>query len=226
MPKKTYMKASRRRDGYIEKPFEKFTDELLSHYLEESRSEAEKMNPILESSPYLFEVDNELSMWKSIYDDLSSFGISHDLSKLYDYKGGLFTLPLYLEIRGCIEDNALMVAVSYALNAALAKAYCLFHGDINRLAKVVDFVYFSGKTTSLATFQREVVAGSSRTGEATKDKMALNAERVEMTRNEAKKLREKNPRISKDEIAEQIFDKVGVSERTARDYLKEITLPR
>lgn len=221
---KEYLSTKSGRDGYIEKPFGKLSDKLISQYSEESRIEAEKIHPILESSPHLFEGNNELSMWSSIYNDLSSLGISNDLSKMYDYEGGLLTLRFYLEARGGVEDNALMVTVAYALNVALAKTYCLFHKDIDGLARVVDFAYFSGKTTSLAAFQSEVVAGESRTTDATEAKVELSKERKEKIKVEAKKLRKQYPQIPKDTIAELIFEKVGLAERTVRDDLKKINL--
>jgi hypothetical protein len=221
---KEYLKTKSGRDGYIEKPYKELTDELINHYSEESRIEAEKINPILEASPHLFTADNELSMWNSIFYDLNSLNISNDLSKLYDYKGGQFTLSSYLAVRGGVEGNALMVALSHAVNVALLKVYYLFHGDINGLAKVSDYAYYSGKMTHIAEAQNEIIAGQSRTGKATDAKISLKKERINIAISEAKKLRKTDPRIFKVDISQLICEKVGVRASTVHGYLKGVNL--
>jgi len=224
MRKKIYMKASRRRDGFIEKPFEKLTDKLICQYSELSQIEVKNLTLILEASPHLFEADSELSIWNSINKDLNLFKISNDLSKIYNYEGGQFSLKYYLIVRAEVEDNPLMFMTALALNVALDKAYYLFHNDIDALARIVDVAYYNGEATSLASFQREVIAGQFRTSDTAEIAFKQKEKRIEITRIEAKKLRKKYPKISKDGIAEQIFDKVGVSKSTVREYLKKINL--
>lgn len=219
-----YMKASRKRQGFIQKPFEILTDELISFYLNESKKEVDEIHPILKNSPEILNVCNELSIWHSLYADFKLLGVSNDLCKMYDYQGAQFTLSVYLQVRGCIEENSIMVAVAYALHIALLKIYFLHHNNIVGLAGIVDSAYYSGQATSLASFQGEVVAGSSRTGEATRATAELKKEKVELTRIEAIKLKKKYPNIKKNAIAQLIYEKVGRSESTVLDYLKKITL--
>jgi hypothetical protein len=218
------IKTKSGRSGFINKPFIELTSELVALYTEQSAKESQVIQPILESSPELFKSDDELSIWCSIYADLDELGVSRDLSKTYSYKGCILTLRFYLEVRGCVEGDANMISLAYALDMALSKASCQFRGDIQGLGKLVDFAYFTGKTSSIAGFQGDIIAGASRTGEATRERAERSSKCKEIAIEKAKQLKKSNPKVFKKDIAFQICDEIGRRESTVLGYLKGVNL--
>ncbi len=221
---KEYLKTKSGKDGIIEKPFKTFTDKMKAEYVEQSRIEIEAIKPVREGAPHLFTVDKEMSILNSIYKDLELLGITPDLFKLYNYKGVELSLRFYLEARGSIENNALMVAIAYIINIVFKKAWLIFNGDFKQLSGLIDYAYFGGLTTGIAAYQKEICAGQSRIEDACEAKIKLKEERIKKTIIEAKKLKEENPKISKNAIAMQIAADIGVSMITVRGYLKKIAL--
>jgi len=218
------IKTKSGRSGFINKSFLELTSGLILEYTEQSTKESQVIQPILDSAPGLFKSDGEQSIWPSIYADLDGLGVSSDLSRIYSYKGCTLTLRFYLEVRGCIENNAYMVSVAYALDTALSKACCLFRGDINGLAKLVDHAYLSGKTAAIGVFQGEIVAGASRTGQATRERQELAIKSKQLAIEKAKQLIKENPKLFKKDIAFLICDEVGRSAATVLCYLKGVEL--
>jgi len=223
MRKKSYIKASRRQDGYFEMPFEELTDELIYKYSECSKREIEKINLILEEAPELLSADGQ-PMLGEINTFLEQLDISTDLSKLYNYKGGVFTLRFYLDVRGGVDKDSAMLAVGAALSVLLTKAVNIFHNDIDELIQTVDMSYFAGRALSLALYEAEIVAGGSRTGEASKAKSELSVKREKEAIAKATELKRLYPRMTKDGMSEVIAEDLGLSKWTVLDYLKGVDL--
>ncbi|MEL0629957.1 hypothetical protein [Psychromonas aquatilis] len=221
---KKYSKTKSGRDGLYELEFNKLTSELISEFENDSKSALSLLKRIASEMPELLNNYSATSPWNMIAIQLDKFGIDGNIFNLYEYEGHQYSIGTYLKVRGNAEKNMELIITSQLVFIALAICAHRLENDLDNALLASEMLFGSGVLMGQATLEGYIMAGMSSTSEATQEKIELKEKRVKTTEKKAKNLRVRFPCISKDAIAEMIFDEVGVSKSTVRDYLKKIKL--
>lgn len=219
-----YSKTKSGRDGLYELEFNKLTSKLIAEFETNSKSELNLLKRIAAEMPELLNHYSDTSPMNMIAIQLDKFNIDGNIFNLYEYQGHKYSIGTYLKVRGTTEGNMELIITSQLVFIALAIFAHRLENDFEKALLASQMLFGCGLLMGEAYFENYIMAGASSTSEATEHKIAIKEERVKATKEKAKKLRAKFPRISKNAIAEMIFDEIGVSESTVRDYLKKIKL--
>ncbi|WP_028868857.1 hypothetical protein [Psychromonas arctica] len=219
-----YSKTKSGRDGLYELEFNKLTSKLISEFETDSKSASSLLKRIASEMPELLNNYSATSPWNMIAIQLDKFGIDSNIFNLYEYEGHQYSIGTYLKVRGNAEKNMELIITSQLVFIALAICAHRLANDFENALLASEMLFGCGVLMGEAYFENYIMAGASSTSEATELKIALKEERVKATEDKAKKLKVRFPRISKDAIAEMIYDEIGASKSTVRDYLKTIKL--
>jgi len=219
---KKYSKTRSGRNGLYKLEFNKLTSKLITEFETDSKNELNVLKRIASEMPELLNNYSDTSPWSMIAIQLEKFGIDSKILNLYEYQGHQYSIGTYLKVRGTTEENMELIITSQLVFIALAICVHRLEKDFESALLSSEMLFGCGVLMGEAYFESDIIAGVYSTSEAIRHKMAVKKERVKVTKGKAEQLRVKYPKISKDAIAEMIFDEIGVSQSTVRDYLKNM----
>jgi hypothetical protein len=221
---KKYSKTRSGRDGLYRLDFNALTSNLISKFETDSQSEINILNRIAKEMPEVLNNAMPDSPWAKVMIQLIKFDISTKILNFYEYKGNKYSLASYLKVRGNDEKNMELIITSQLVLIALAISYHKLSNDFEQALVASELLFGCGVLMGEALFENDMMAGSFKTDKVSLAKSQYKNKPIEKTKIEAQEIRKKYPKIKKNAIAKLIYENIGVSESTVRDYLKNIDL--